>query len=88
MDNGQAMLKLYSSQVTDEIGWLDLYGAISCISYQDRRRSKQHAIQAKKEIILSKVFTVCYDVFSGFAHFSRSAQQSLEPDLLAFLLRG
>ena len=81
------MLKLYLQVVTDEIGWLDFYGAISSINNQEKRRSKHHTIQAEKEIILSEVFTVCYDVFSGFAHFSRSAQQPLESELLAFLLR-
>uniref|UniRef100_A0A6N2MAY9 Uncharacterized protein n=1 Tax=Salix viminalis TaxID=40686 RepID=A0A6N2MAY9_SALVM len=74
--------------VTDEIGWLDFYAACSFLSNQERERSKQHTIQAEKEIILSTVFTVCYDVFSGFAHFSRSAQLPLDADLLAFLLRS
>ncbi|XP_034910873.1 uncharacterized protein [Populus alba] len=74
--------------VSDEIGWLDFYAACSFLSNQERERSKQHTIQAEKEIILSTVFTVCYDVFSGFAHFSRSAQQPLDSELLAFLLRS
>ncbi|KAI5602651.1 hypothetical protein BDE02_01G169100 [Populus trichocarpa] len=74
--------------VSDEIGWLDFYAACSFLSNQERERSKQHTIQAEKEIILSTVFTVCYDVFSGFAHFSRSAQQPLDAELLAFLLRS
>ncbi|KAJ6427510.1 hypothetical protein OIU84_022997 [Salix udensis] len=74
--------------VTDEIGWLDFYAACSFLSNQERERSKQHTIQAEKEIILSTVFTVCYDVFSGFAHFSRSAQLPLDADLLAFLLQS
>ncbi|XWS20245.1 hypothetical protein CRYUN_Cryun31cG0083700 [Craigia yunnanensis] len=83
-----SVFQFFMEVVTDEIGWLDFYGAISCISSQEKRRSKQHTIQAEKEIILSKVFTVCYDVFSGFAHFSRSAQQPLDSELLAFLLRS
>ncbi|CAK7356733.1 unnamed protein product [Dovyalis caffra] len=74
--------------VSDEIGWLDFYAACSFLNNQERERSKQHAIQAEKEIILSTVFTVCYDVFSGFAHFSRSAQQPLDAELRAFLLRS
>lgn len=73
--------------MTDEIGWLDFYATCPCVSSQERRRSKQHAVQAEKEIVLSTVFTVCYDVFSGFAHFSRSTQQLLDADLLAFLLQ-
>lgn len=72
--------------VTDEIGWLDFYAACPPKRSQERRKSKLHAIQAEKEIALSAVFTVCYDVFSGFAHFSRSTQQSLDTDLLDFLL--
>ncbi|PIA64790.1 hypothetical protein AQUCO_00100334v1 [Aquilegia coerulea] len=74
--------------VAEEIGWLDLYAAVPCISHHERRRSKQHAIQAEKEIILSAVFTVCSDMFSGFAHFSNSTQQSLDGDMVAFLDRS
>ncbi|KAJ4831726.1 hypothetical protein Tsubulata_038277 [Turnera subulata] len=74
--------------VSDEIGWLDFYAECSCLSIQERERSKQHAIQAEKEIFLSTVFTVCYDVFSGFAHLSRSTQQTLDSGLLPFLLRS
>ncbi|MBA0594911.1 hypothetical protein Gorai_011798 [Gossypium raimondii] len=81
-------LTLYVQVVTDEIGWLDFYDTISCTRYSEKGRSKQHTIQAEKEIILSKVFTVCYDVFSGFAHFSRSTQQPLDSQLLAFLLQS
>ncbi|XVF74539.1 hypothetical protein PTKIN_Ptkin13bG0118100 [Pterospermum kingtungense] len=55
--------------VTDEIGWLDFYGAISCISYRDLRRSKLHAIQAEKEMISSKVFTPKPGEVSGFTDF-------------------
>ncbi|OMO66625.1 LETM1-like protein [Corchorus olitorius] len=75
--------------VTDEIGWLDFYDTPSFLRCkQEKRRQKQHTIQAEKEMILSEVFTACYDVFSGFAHFSRSAQQPLDSELLAFLLRS
>ncbi|XP_038716791.1 uncharacterized protein LOC120010155 isoform X2 [Tripterygium wilfordii] len=80
--------QIFMEIVTDEIGWLDFYAAPPYFCNQEKKRSKQHAIQAEKEIILSKVFTVCYDVFFGFAHFSRSTQQALDPELLAFLLRS
>ncbi|KAG5076060.1 hypothetical protein JHK82_057431 [Glycine max] len=56
--------------VTDEIGWLDFYGSYVQINCKEKR-SKHNARQAEKEIISSVVFTVCYDVFSGFAHFNR-----------------
>ncbi|RVW26936.1 hypothetical protein CK203_103662 [Vitis vinifera] len=82
------IFKLSLQVVADEIGWLDFYAAFPLGFNQERRRSKQHAIQAEKEIILHTVFTVCYDVFSGFAHFSSSTQQPLNADLLAFLLRS
>ncbi|KAL5575200.1 hypothetical protein UlMin_016899 [Ulmus minor] len=74
--------------VTGEIEWLDFYAPFPSVSPQDRKRSKQRMLQAEKEIVLSTVFTVCYDVFSGFAHFSRSTQQLLDADLLAFLLKS
>ncbi|CAN0858699.1 hypothetical protein LINGRAHAP2_LOCUS7411 [Linum grandiflorum] len=74
--------------VTDEIGWLEFYAASSSLNNQERKRSKQHAVQAEQEIILSTVFTVCYDVFSGFAHFSRSTQKPLDAELLEFLFRS
>lgn len=79
--------ELSSQVVTDEIGWLDFYAPFACIGNQERRRSKHCTIQAEKEIILTTVFTVCYDVFSGFAHFSRSTLKPLDADLLKFLLR-
>ncbi|TYH70816.1 hypothetical protein ES332_D05G142700v1 [Gossypium tomentosum] len=83
-----SVYQFFMEVVTDEIGWLDFYDTISCTRYSEKGRSKQHTIQAEKEIILSKVFTVCYDVFSGFAHFSRSTQQPLDSQLLAFLLQS
>ncbi|MBA0774768.1 hypothetical protein Gotri_009956, partial [Gossypium trilobum] len=83
-----SVYQFFMEVVTDEIGWLDFYDTISGARYSEKGRSKQHTIQAEKEIILSKVFTVCYDVFSGFAHFSRSAQQPLDSQLLAFLLQS
>ncbi|KAF8393411.1 hypothetical protein HHK36_021655 [Tetracentron sinense] len=80
--------QLFMEVVTEEIGWLDFYAAIPCISHQERRRSKQHVIQAEKEIILSTVFSVCSDIFSGFAHFSSSTQEPLDANLVAFFLRS
>ncbi|KAF5453112.1 hypothetical protein F2P56_028049 [Juglans regia] len=80
--------QLFMEVVTDEIGWLDFYASFACIGNQERRRSKHCTIQAEKEIILTTVFTVCYDVFSGFAHFSRSTLKPLDADLLEFLLRS
>ncbi|XP_020225361.1 uncharacterized protein LOC109807252 isoform X2 [Cajanus cajan] len=62
--------------VTDEIGWLDFYASYVQLNCKEQR-PKHNARQAEKEIISSVVFTVCYDVFSGFAHFNRSTQQSL-----------
>ncbi|XP_048443051.1 uncharacterized protein LOC103944837 isoform X2 [Pyrus x bretschneideri] len=83
-----AVYQHFMEVVTDEIGWLDLYAACPPKRSQERQKSKLHAIQAEKEIALSAVFTVCYDVFSGFAHFSRSTQQSLDTHLLDFLLHS
>ncbi|KAI9159732.1 hypothetical protein LWI28_001369 [Acer negundo] len=83
-----SVYQLFMEIVTDEIGWLDFYAAFPSMGNQERKRSKQHAIQAEKEIILSNVFCVCYDVFSGFAYFCRSTQQPLDADLLSFLLRS
>ncbi|KAF2323446.1 hypothetical protein GH714_035488 [Hevea brasiliensis] len=74
--------------VTEEIGWLDFYATCFPLSNQERKRSKQHPIQAEKEIILSTVFTVGYDVFSGFAHFGHSTQQPLDAKSLEFLLQS
>ncbi|MED6196795.1 hypothetical protein PIB30_050665 [Stylosanthes scabra] len=70
---------------TDEIGWLDFYASYVQINCKQKRQ-KHNARQAEKEIILSVVFTVCYDVFSGFAHFNRSTQQSLDTASLSYLL--
>ncbi|XP_074329896.1 uncharacterized protein LOC141667351 isoform X1 [Apium graveolens] len=80
--------QLFMEVVTDEIGWLDFYAEYYCKFNQDRRRSKHRKVQAEKEIILYTVFTVCYDVFSGFAHYSHSTQRPLDSNLLAFLLRS
>ncbi|KAB2612872.1 hypothetical protein D8674_035188 [Pyrus ussuriensis x Pyrus communis] len=83
-----AVYQHFMEVVTDEIGWLDFYAACPPKRSQERQKSKLHAIQAEKEIALSAVFTVCYDVFSGFAHFSHSTQQSLDTHLLDFLLHS
>ncbi|KAE7997480.1 hypothetical protein FH972_002116 [Carpinus fangiana] len=80
--------QLFMEVVTDEIGWLDFYAAFSCIGNHRRRRSKHSTIQAETEIIRTTFFTLCYDVFSGYAHFSRSTLKPLDTDLLEFLLRS
>nr|XP_033514276.1 uncharacterized protein LOC104105055 isoform X2 [Nicotiana tomentosiformis] len=79
--------QLFMEVVANEIGWLDFYAA-SATKFCDKRRSKQHPIQAEKEIILYTVLTVCYDIIAGFAHYSNSAQQPLDADLLDFLLQS
>lgn len=79
-------LKQLSQVVANEIGWLDFYAA-SASKFCVKRRSKQHPIQAEKEIILYTVLTVCYDVIAGFAHYNNSAQQPLDAKLLDFLLQ-
>lgn len=79
---------VYTLQVViDEIGWLDFYAPLRCKFHHDGRRSRQQAIQAEKEIILYNVLTVCYDVFSGYAHYSNSSQEPMDANLLSFLLR-
>ncbi|XP_058074252.1 uncharacterized protein LOC131222995 isoform X3 [Magnolia sinica] len=83
-----SLYQLFMEVVTEEIGWLDFYNAVPGISHQERKRSKQHAIQAEKEIILPAVFNVCSNVFSSFGYFSKSTQQSLDANLVAFLLRS
>lgn len=80
-------LKQLSQVVAYEIGWLDFYAA-SASKFCVKRRSKQHPIQAEKEIILYAVLTVCYDVIAGFAHYNNSAQQPLDAKLLDFLLQS
>ncbi|XP_060675784.1 uncharacterized protein LOC107428532 isoform X3 [Ziziphus jujuba] len=86
--SSMSVYQSFMEVVTDEIGWLNFYVTCPSVSCRGRRRSKQHAVQAEKEIVLSIVFTICYDVFSGFAHFNRSTQQLLDADLLAFLLQS
>ncbi|KAK4428126.1 hypothetical protein Salat_1581600 [Sesamum alatum] len=83
-----SVYQLLMEVIIDEIGWLDFFDAYNCQLCQERRRSKCHLIQAEKEIIFYSVFTVCYDVISGFAHYSNSTQQTLDPDLLEFLLQS
>ncbi|PWA37344.1 LETM1-like protein [Artemisia annua] len=80
--------QLFIEVVVDEIGWLDFYAPLRSKFHHDGRRSRQHAIQAEKEIILYTVLTVCYDVFSGYAHYSNSSQQPMDKKLLSFLLRS
>ncbi|XP_057773078.1 uncharacterized protein LOC130992458 [Salvia miltiorrhiza] len=74
--------------IIDEIRWLDLFAAYDCQFFQEGRRSKSQPIQAEKEIILYTVFTICYDVISGFAHYTSSTQQTLDSRLLEFLLKS
>lgn len=81
------MLILFIQVVIDEIGWLDFFAPLKVKFQYDGRRSRQHAIQAEKEIILYTVLTVCYDVFSGFAHYTNSSQQPLDSDVLSFLFQ-
>ncbi|XP_027125768.2 uncharacterized protein [Coffea arabica] len=78
--------QLFMEVVTDEIGWLHFYPVVGFEWCQDRRRSKQRMIQAEKEIVLYKVLTACYDVISGFAHYSHSRKQPMDSNLLEFLL--
>lgn len=41
------------------------------LTYAFKREEDPNSIPSKqREINLTTVFTVCYDVFSGFAHFS------------------
>ncbi|KAK2642246.1 hypothetical protein Ddye_024009 [Dipteronia dyeriana] len=51
-----------------------------------REKGPNNMLFKRREIILSNVFGVCYDVFSGFAYFCRSTQQPLDSNLLSFLL--
>lgn len=69
--------------VIDEISWLDFYAPLKCKFQYDGRRFRKH--QTEKEIILYTVLTVCYDVFSGFVHYTTSSQKPLNSDVLSFL---
>ncbi|KAK1362892.1 LETM1 domain-containing protein [Heracleum sosnowskyi] len=80
--------QLFMEVITDEIEWLDFYAEYNCKFYQDIRRSKKRTIRAKQEIILIKVFTTCYDVFSGLAHYFSTSQRPLDSKLLVFLHRS
>ncbi|KAL2534114.1 LETM1-like protein [Abeliophyllum distichum] len=80
--------QLIMEVIVDEIGWVDFYTAYNSRLFQDRRRSKNHPIQAEQEIILYTVLTICYDVISGFAHYNNSTQQALDSNLLEFLLQS
>ncbi|PIN20957.1 hypothetical protein CDL12_06352 [Handroanthus impetiginosus] len=82
-----SVYQLLMEVIIDEIGWLDLFAAHNCPLGEDRRRSK-HPLQAEKEIILYAVFTTCYDIISGFAHYSSSTQLTLDSELLEFLLHS
>ncbi|KAJ0440803.1 hypothetical protein HanPI659440_Chr16g0622261 [Helianthus annuus] len=85
--NSLPKYQLFNEVVIDEIGWVDFYASLKSKFQYDGRRSRQHAIQAEKEIILYTVLTVCYDVFSGFAHYTNSSQQPLDSNVLSFLFQ-
>ncbi|KAJ0834064.1 hypothetical protein HanRHA438_Chr16g0739511 [Helianthus annuus] len=86
--NSLPKYQLFNEVVIDEIGWVDFYASLKSKFQYDGRRSRQHAIQAEKEIILYTVLTVCYDVFSGFAHYTNSSQQPLDSNVLSFLFQS
>ncbi|KAL8118659.1 uncharacterized protein LOC141723887 isoform X2 [Apium graveolens] len=79
--------QLFMEVITDEIGWLDFYAEYNC-KFQDKRKSKKRTIQAKQEIILYTVFTICYDVFSGLAHYFSTNQRPVDSKLHEFLHRS
>ncbi|CAI9114179.1 OLC1v1014838C1 [Oldenlandia corymbosa var. corymbosa] len=79
---------LFMEVVTDEIGWLHFYPLVSLEWCQHKRKSKRQMTQAEQEIILYRVLTACYDVISGFAHYSNSTQQPMNSYLLEFLLNS
>ncbi|XP_073116129.1 uncharacterized protein [Elaeis guineensis] len=82
------MYQLFMEVVSEELGWLDFYPALPCMRHQERKRSKQHALQAEKEIILSTVFGICSDMFSSFSHYSKETQASLDAKLVLYLQRS
>ncbi|XP_076894173.1 uncharacterized protein LOC143546376 [Bidens hawaiensis] len=86
--NSLSKYQLFNEVVIDEIGWVDFYASLKSKFQYDGRRSRQHAIQAEKEIIVYTVLTVCYDVFNGFAHYTSSSQQPLDSNVLSFLLQS
>ncbi|XP_076898363.1 uncharacterized protein LOC143551906 isoform X2 [Bidens hawaiensis] len=86
--NSLSKYQLFNEVVIDEIGWVDFYASLKSKFQYDGRRSRQHAIQAEKEIIVYTVLTVCYDVFNGFAHYTSSSQQPLDSNVLLFLLQS
>ncbi|KAI7741343.1 hypothetical protein M8C21_029248, partial [Ambrosia artemisiifolia] len=86
--NSLPKYQLFNEVVIDEIGWVDFYASLKSKFQYDGRRSRQHAIQAEKEIIVYTVLTVCYDVFSGLAHYTNSSQQPLDSNVLSFLLQS
>ncbi|KAH6758827.1 hypothetical protein C2S51_019062 [Perilla frutescens var. frutescens] len=83
-----SVYQLLMEVIIEEIQWLDLFAAYNCQFFQEGRRSKSQPIQAEKEIIFYTVFTICYDVISGFAHYTSSTHQNLDSRLLEFLLQS
>ncbi|XP_073115236.1 uncharacterized protein [Elaeis guineensis] len=86
--SSMCMYQLFMEVVSEELGWLDFYPALPCMRHQERKRSKQHALQAEKEIILSTVFGICSDMFSSFSHYSKETQASLDAKLVLYLQRS
>ncbi|RZC90486.1 hypothetical protein C5167_029619 [Papaver somniferum] len=78
------IFQLFMEVVVEECGWVNFYSTIPYTDLNDRRRSKQHTIQAEKEIILSAVFTTCSDVFSAFEHYQTSTRHSFNIKIAAY----
>ncbi|XP_020528606.1 uncharacterized protein LOC18443351 isoform X3 [Amborella trichopoda] len=78
------LYQLFMEVVTEEVGWLDFYGAVPGVVHQERKKS----IQAKKEIILSTVFNVCSGWFSSYAYYRKTMQQSLDTKVANFFMQS
>ncbi|XP_020264026.1 uncharacterized protein LOC109839962 isoform X4 [Asparagus officinalis] len=83
--SSMCVYQLFMDVVAEEIGWLNLYAAESSTKSQDRKRLKSRAIQAEKEIILSTVFGVCSNMFSGFDHYIDKTEQSPNHKVKAYI---
>ncbi|KAK1312125.1 hypothetical protein QJS10_CPA07g00827 [Acorus calamus] len=79
--NGPCNVKV----VTEEIGWLNFYATFPGTEHQDRKRLKQHIIQAEKEIIHSTALKICSDMFSSFTHYAKSSEPSLHENSISFI---
>ncbi|KAL6350130.1 hypothetical protein AAG906_004068 [Vitis piasezkii] len=69
---------------SDEIGWLDFYLAFPLDSIK-REGGPNRCHPSKERDYFTSCFTVCYDVFSGFVHFSSSTQRTLKCRLVGIL---